>query len=69
MPDDPQFRRDRDHIKTLAIFHYVMGGLAFLGIAFLGLHYFVMDTLFANPELWEDSEGGPPPEEFWALFK
>jgi hypothetical protein len=35
------------------VFHYVLAGLAVLGIAFLCLHFLVMTTVFANPEIWK----------------
>ena len=36
-PEDPRRQRDRDHIKLLAIFHFVMAGLVLLGIGAISL--------------------------------
>ena len=47
---ETQQRRDREHLKLLAIFHFVFAGLAFVGIGFLCVHYAIMHTVFANPE-------------------
>jgi|SRR5450759_1614685 len=53
-------QKDDDHLKLLAIFHFVVAGLALLGIAFLVLHYLIMSTVFANPELWKSQKNLPP---------
>src|SRR6185436_1806110 len=50
-----QQRRDREHIKLLAIFHFVFAGLALVGIGFLCVHYAIMHTVFSNPEMWKSS--------------
>lgn len=69
---------DRDHLNLLAIFHFVFAGLALVGIAFLVMHYAIMNTVFSNPEMWQPkpgSTGAPPPpmpfqpKEFFAIFK
>jgi len=67
----PQFQQqaDANHLKLLSIFHFVVAGLALLGIGFLVLHYFLMSSIFANPKMWEGQKGGPPPEEFWNFFQ
>ena len=48
-----QRKRDIEHIRLLAILHFVFGGLAMLGILLLLIHYFILHTVFANPELWK----------------
>src|SRR5579859_7607927 len=63
-----QHKRDLDHLNLLSIFHFVFAGLALLGTAFLGLHYFMMHTIFANPEMWKSQRGGPPPQVFLDVF-
>lgn len=64
-----QRKRDLEHLKLLSIFHFVIGGLALLGIGFLGLHYFIMHTLFSNPNLWKSQRGAtPPPQAFLDVF-
>ena len=67
IPGSPQ-RKDDDQIKLLAVFHFILAGLALFGIGFLGLHYFIMHTVFANPQMWKNNPGaGPPPEIFAVL--
>ena len=62
-------KRDQEHLRLLAIFHFVGAALSALGIGFLFLHYTFMSKIFANPEMWEQGSATPPPEEFIALFE
>ena len=59
--------RDNEHLRLLSVFHFVVGGLALFGIAFLVLHYLIMSEVFAHPERWQ-TKGTPPPPEFFAVF-
>jgi hypothetical protein len=68
---------DQDHLNLLAIFHFVVAGMALVGIACLVMHYLLMSTVFSNPHMWEPkpgSTGAPPPpmpfqpKEFLAVF-
>ena len=63
-----QQRRDRKHVKLLAIFHFVFGGLALGGIAFLFVHYSIMHTVFSNPDMWKSQQQAMPPKEFLDAF-
>ncbi len=63
-----QQRRDREHLKLLSIFHCLFGGLALAGIGFLFVHYFMMHTLFANPEMWKYRPEDLPPKAFLDSF-
>jgi magnesium-transporting ATPase (P-type) len=63
-----QQRRDREHLKLLAIFHFVLGGLALVGMAFLVVHYVMMHTFFANPEMWKAKPEEMPPRAFLDAF-
>jgi hypothetical protein len=64
-----QRKRDIEHIRLLAILHFVFGGLAMLGILFLLIHYFILHTVFASPELWKSQPNStPPPKEFFEVF-
>lgn len=63
-----QQARDVEHVKLLAVFHFVFAGLALLGMGFLGLHYFMMHAIFSNPEMWRGQRGGPPPQVFLDAF-
>lgn len=65
-----QQKKDSEHVKLLSIFHFIFAGLALVGIAFLFLHYFAMNAVFSNPALWKSQPGaGPPPQEFFAIFR
>lgn len=61
-------KRDLEHVKLLAIFHFILSGFAVLGMGFLGLHYFMMHTFFTNPEMWRNQRNGPPPQAFLDMF-
>jgi len=55
-----QQRKDREHIKLLAIFHFMFAGLALLTIASLCAHYAIMHAAFSNPEMWKSPQAMPP---------
>ena len=66
---DPR-KTDDDHLRILAVLHFVMAGLAFVGLLFIGAHFAIMDTVFGNPDMWKNQPGSnPPPEEFFDVFK
>ena len=64
-----QRKIDAEHMKLLSVLHFVLGGLALVGLGFLFLHWLMMHTMFADPEMWKGQPGGPPPKEFSKLFK
>jgi hypothetical protein len=65
-PPPFQSSRDREQLKLIEIFHYVMIGLAVGGMAFLGMHYLVMSTamesMSKNPQFQQQlqQQGGLP---------
>ena len=64
---------DREHVQLLAIFHFVVAGLALLGAAFVFLHYMIMSTVFMNPQIWQKAQQHQPsppfnPQEFFKIF-
>lgn len=73
-PDDPlpepreQRIKDLEHLKLLAIFHFVLAGLLFMGIAFLGAHFLLMNTVFSDPNIWKNTPN-PPPVQFFSVIK
>jgi len=71
LPPIPRDQRkiDADHLKLLSIFHFVGAGLGLLGILFVLAHYAMFHAFFANPKMWEGQKQGPPPAEFFAIFK
>lgn len=64
-----QGKIDNEHLRILVICHYVGAGLSLLGLGFIAAHYAMMKMFFSNPQMWEHMKGGPPPAEFFALFK
>ena len=47
---------DRQHLQLLCIFHFVVAGMAVLGMAFLFLHYMMFRTFFMNPQFWQNAQ-------------
>jgi hypothetical protein len=65
-----QNRKDAEHLRLLAIFHFIFAGFAILGLGFLLLHYSVMNVLFTNPEMLKQQKPGAPDlAQFMAVFK
>ena len=64
-----QRKVDAGHLKLLAIFHFIGAGLAVFAMLFLVAHYALMHFFFDNPKMWAGQKGGPPPAEFFAIFK
>lgn len=60
-----QRKIDADHLKLLAVFHYVLAGLSLVGIAFLCLHWALMHAVMSMPA----KNGNPPPAQFFAVFR
>ncbi len=75
MTDLPPLMRDQrktdvDHLRLLAIFHFVVAGMAVVGLGFLALHFALMHTIMTNPEMWKNQKGGgPPPEQIFGIFR
>jgi hypothetical protein len=63
-----QQRRDREHLKLLAIFHFVFAGLAFVGTGFRCVHWAIMHAVFSNPEMWKSQPQAMPPKAFLDAF-
>ncbi len=64
-----QRKVDGEHLKLLAVFHFVVAGLSILGLGILFLHWFFMHSIFDNPDLFKQAKNGPPPKEFFAIFQ
>jgi len=63
---------DREHLRLLAIFHFVAAGMAFMGLLFLMGHYALFHFFFADPEFLRKAGGvqnGPPPAFIMAMFR
>ncbi len=59
--------QDEEHLRLLAIFHYVVGGLAVL-FSFLPLFYTAMGWFILHAPPDPHQKGGPPPEIFAWIF-
>jgi hypothetical protein len=68
MLDPNQPVRDREHLRMLAAFHFVLAGLMILGIGFLFLHHHFMSAFFDNPEMWKNQKSSGPPPQFFQAF-
>jgi hypothetical protein len=64
-----QRKIDADHLKLLGIFHLVLAGLTLLGLGFLFLHWLFLHLFLGNPEMFKHAKDGPPPEQFFAVFR
>ena len=60
---------DAEHLRLLAIFHFVSAALAFVGVLFASLYFVLIWAVFANPELWAQSQEGPPPQAVITIFQ
>lgn len=65
---DPR-KADAEHLRILAILHYVFGGLGVLALGFLAAHWALLRFIFNNPGVWKEAPGGPPPAQFFAMFQ
>ncbi|HET7558140.1 MAG TPA: hypothetical protein VFK08_08725 [Rhodanobacteraceae bacterium] len=66
-----QRRIDADHLRLLAIFHFIAAGFALLGLLFLWGHYTLMHVFMSDPKMWTSPHvrQGPDPAEFFAMFR
>ena len=76
MTELPPLMRDRrkadiDHLRLLAIFHFIVAALSVVGLGLLFLHYTLMHSIIANPEVWRNPQRNmaPPPEQILAMIK
>jgi hypothetical protein len=62
---------DGEHLRLLAIFHFIWAGLALVGLAFLGLHFAIMSAvIFSRPELMHPNvHGGTTPASVFRMFR
>lgn len=55
---------DAEHVRLLAIFHFVSAALSFVGVIFSSLYFLLFQVVFSNPELTQS-----PPEEILTIFR
>jgi hypothetical protein len=63
------FDRDESHLRTLAICHYVFGGITMVFSCFAIIHIVLGIIFVNNPDAFNNSKGGlPPPDWFGWMF-
>lgn len=61
--------KDQEHLRLLAVFHFVLAGLGLLFVPFLFLHYSIMSRVFTSEELWKSQPNAPlPPREIFDMM-
>lgn len=64
-----QRKIDAEHLKILAIFHFVLAGLSVVFLGFLCLHWLFLHAILTNPEIMKEAKNGPPPAAFFHVFQ
>src|SRR5438128_2315218 len=67
VPVDEPNKKDIEHLRQLSIFHFVGAGLSLAALAFIAVHFTIMNAVFSNPDLFKGAQGGPPPAQFFAM--
>jgi hypothetical protein len=65
-PQDPRYR-DAEHLRLLAIFHFVAGGLLVL-FGFIPVIYIVLGVAMLNGKLPSNPGSPPPPAQVGYIF-
>ena len=60
---------DAEHVRLLAIFHFVSAAFSLLGVLFSSLYFVLFQVIFSNPQIFEQSQQGAPPAEMMAIFR
>ena len=63
-----QEQRDTDHLKLLAIFHYIWSGFALLGMGFLVAHFFIMRMVMSQA-MAKAPPSNPMPPQIMEIIK
>ena len=58
---------DTQQLNTLSVLHFVGAGLAFLGVAFVAVHFMLMSTLLNAAT--KSAQSPQPPDEFFQVFR
>jgi hypothetical protein len=68
----PLYSRDDEQVRLLGMFSFVLAGLGFAGLLFLGVHYLIMSSVLNNPEMWRkamERQANPPPFDPTQFFR
>jgi hypothetical protein len=64
-----QYKVDNEHLRLLKIFHFVMAGLALVGLLFVPAHYAIVNMVLSNPEFTSGGKAqGMTQEQFKSLL-
>jgi hypothetical protein len=70
--NSPAYDRDRDHLRLLSIFHYVLGGIEIALSSIFIIHVIMGLVIFFNPDVFTPPNAAnappPPPKEVGLLF-
>jgi uncharacterized membrane protein YidH (DUF202 family) len=61
--------KNADHLRVLAIFHFVGAGLSFVAFGFFALNFPYFLSLLETPDMWNNQNGVPPNHEVLYLLK
>jgi hypothetical protein len=60
---------DNGHLRLLSMFHYIVSGFSILGIGFLAVHHYIMQSVFSNPAVFANQQKTPfPSDQFMSIF-
>jgi hypothetical protein len=65
--NDPS-AKDAEHLRLLAIFHFIFAAFAIIGLAAIFTHFAIMQAIFSNPEVLKQSKSGPMPAEVMKIL-
>ena len=60
---------DAEHVRLLAIFHFVSAAFSLLGVLFSSLYFVLFQVIFSNPQAFAQSQQGAPPVEFVTFIR
>ena len=74
MSDLPPLMRDQrkvdaEQLRLLAIFHFVIAGIALIGVGFLFLHWALMHSMLSHPEAWNARPADAPPPGLFKMMR
>jgi hypothetical protein len=64
----PQVSADSEHLRLLALFHYILGGIIMLFSSCAILHVGMGIAMIVKPSLFQGPPGSPPPPAFMGYF-
>lgn len=69
VPPPASQKRDLDHLRILAVCHFVFAVVSIAAIGILFFHHQMMELVFSSPEFSQQQSGAPfDPAELFGLF-